>query len=101
MGNFFQSDLYTFNLKKHKKKTQQHPVIQVRIVTGLSVIASRNSLYLETELEPLKVKRDRFKLSSVFKIHNNLVPSYLTPVIRNVTSYYNNRHSSNYSLPRC
>lgn len=40
----------------------------------------------------------------MFKIHNNLVPSYLkdiTPVIRNVTSNYNTRNSSNYSLPRC
>lgn len=52
------------------------------------------------------MRRDRFKLSttSIFKIHNNLVPSYLkdiTPGIRNVTSHYNTRNSSNYSLPRC
>ena len=74
-----------------------------RIVTGLSIITSRTSLYSETGWEPL-VNRDRSKLSTMYKIYNNLVPSYLkeiTPAIRNIISHYNTRNSSNYSLPRC
>lgn len=85
-------------------KLEKVQLYAARIVSGLSVIASRNSLYLETGWEPLIKRRDRFKLSTMFKIHNNLVPSYLkdiTPGIRNVTSHYNTRNSSNYSLPRC
>lgn len=85
-------------------KLEKVQLYAARIVSGLSVIASRNSLYLETGWEPLITRRDRLKLSTMFKIHNNLVPSYLkdiTPGIRNVTSNYNTRNSSNYSLPRC
>lgn len=40
------------------------------------------------------MSRNRLKLSTMFKIHNNDVPSYLkemTSVIRNVTSDYNTR----------
>lgn len=71
-----------------------------------SVIYSKNSFrsfshsfksfkkYLKTRWEPLIMSRNRLKLSTMFKIHNTDVPSYLkemTSVIRNVTSDYNTR----------
>ena len=37
------------------------------MVTGLSIITSRTSLYLETGLEPLVNRRDRSKHSAMYK----------------------------------
>ena len=51
-----------------------------RIVTGLSIITSRTSLYLETGWEPLVNRRDHSKLSTMYKIYNKLVPSYLKEI---------------------
>ena len=86
------------------EKLEKVQLYAARIVTGLSIITSRTSLYLETRWEPLVNRRDRSKLSTMYKIYNNIVPSYLkkiTPAIRNTISHYNTRNSSNYSLPRC
>ena len=73
-------------------------------MTGLSVLASRNSLYIETGWEPLVIRRDKAKLLTMFKIHNNLAPDYLkniVPMVRNSVSNYNTRNSFDYSLPKC
>ena len=71
-----------------------------RIVTGLLIKTSRAFIYLETGWEPLFNRRNRSKLSTMYTIYNNLVPSYLkeiTHAFRNTFPHYN----SNYSLPRC
>jgi ribosomal protein S17E len=50
------------------------------------------------------VRRNKAKLITVYKIHNNLVPTYLQdilPSIRNTVSGYVTRNSSDYSLPKC
>ena len=68
------------------EKLEKIYLYAARIVTGLSIITSRTSLYLETGWEPLVNRRDRSKLSTMFKIYHNLLPSYLkeiTPAIRN------------------
>lgn len=57
-------------------KLEKVQLYAARIVTCLSVIALRNSLYLKTGWQPSILRRDRFKLSTtcMFKIHNNLLP---------------------------
>lgn len=50
------------------------------MVTGLLVIGSINYLYLKTKWEPSIIRRNRSKPSTMFKIHNNLVPAYLKSI---------------------
>ena len=75
-----------------------------RIVTGLTSLASRDSLYFETGWEPLIVRR-RTKLKTImYKIYHNMVPDYLQnilPSIRSQESNYATRQSQNYSIPKC
>ena len=52
-----------------------------RVVTGLPLYASRNSLYFETGLEPLAERRRRRKLNLFYKIHYNLAPSFLQDIV--------------------
>jgi hypothetical protein len=43
-----------------------------RIVTGLPKFASRDSLYYETGWEPLSGRRKSRKLTTFYKMHNNI-----------------------------
>ena len=75
-----------------------------RIITGLPILASRDSLYLETGLEPLVSRRKTAKLVTMYKIHNNEVPQYLKETIPskvNNKSSYNLRNGDNYNIPKC
>ena len=73
-----------------------------RIVTGLPLYASRESLYAETGWEPLFERRKRRKLNLFYKIHNNLVPGFLSDIVspfrRN--NDRNLRNSRDYVVPR-
>jgi hypothetical protein len=51
-----------------------------RIVTGLPIISSRESLYLETGWEPLSNRRETSKLTTMFKVHNNFAPTYVKDI---------------------
>lgn len=73
-----------------------------RIVTGLPILASTESLYTETGWEPLVSRRNKAKLITMFKIHTNQVPEYLSNIIPPVTknvSIYHTRNSENYIVP--
>jgi hypothetical protein len=48
-----------------------------RIVTGLPTFANRDSLYYETEWEPLSCRRKSRKLTTFYKMHNKVCPQYL------------------------
>ena len=75
-----------------------------RIITGLPILASRDSLYLETGLEPLNSRRTTAKLVTMYKIHNNEVPQYLKETIPskvNSISSYDLRNGNNYIIPKC
>jgi hypothetical protein len=52
-----------------------------RIITGLPILASRDSLYLETGLEPLVSRRMTAKLVTMYNVCNNEVPQYLEETI--------------------
>lgn len=47
------------------------------IITGLPILAYRDSLYLETCLEPLSSKRANARLTTMYKINKNEVPQFL------------------------
>jgi hypothetical protein len=75
-----------------------------RIITGLPILASRNSLYLETGLEPLTSRRTAAKLVTMYEIHNNEVSQYLKETIPskvNNISSYNLRNGDNYIILKC
>lgn len=73
-------------------------------VTGLTSIASQDSLYQETGCESLLDRRKEKLNTTMSKINHNLVPEYLTkmfPSIRSLDSTYTTRQSQNYSIPKC
>jgi hypothetical protein len=75
-----------------------------RIVTGLTVYSSRNSLYQETGWEKLSSRRERRKLCLMYSMYHGHVPSYLCdllpPLVRDVTNYPV-RNRNDYTVPRC
>ena len=89
---------------QESEKLEKLQLAAARIVTGLTSLASRDSLYFETGWEPLIVRR-RVKLKTImYKIYHNLVPDYLQnilPSIRSHESNYVTRQSQNYSIPKC
>ena len=67
--------------KGDEEKLEKVHLEAVRVVTGLPIFASRDSLYFETGWETLKERRLRRKLSVFYKIFNNTVPDFLTSII--------------------
>lgn len=75
----------------------------MRIITGLPILPSRDSLYLETGLEPLLSRRSTAKLVTMYKVYNNEVSQYLKEAMYrkvNNMSVYNLRNGDNYTLPK-
>jgi hypothetical protein len=75
-----------------------------RIVTGLPLFASRQSIYSETGWELLSDRRRVRRLSLFYSIHNKSAPDYLCDLIPlpvGSVSQYNLRNSNNYVLPNC
>ena len=73
-----------------------------RIFTGLPVFASLNSLYFETGWETLADRRKVRKLTLMYKIVNNDVPSYLLDLLSdrvNETNIYNLRNNTDFVIP--
>ena len=73
-----------------------------RIVTGLPIFASANSLYTEIGWETLAERRKKKKLTLMYKIINNDAPSYLTSLLPhrvNEISNYNLRDNENFEIP--
>ena len=73
-----------------------------RIVTGLPIFPSANSLYTETGWETLAERRKNKKLTLMYKIINNDAPSYLTSLLPhrvNEISNYNLTDNENFEIP--
>ena len=73
-----------------------------RIVTGLPIYASVQSIYRETGWEKLSTRREVRKILMFYKITFNLAPEYLYDLVPpNVSeiSNYNLRNSQNISVP--
>ena len=72
-----------------------------RIITGLPIFASLQSLYQETGWETLAERRKNKKLTLMYKIINNDTPNYLTERLPNTvgdTSTHNLRKSSSFVI---
>jgi hypothetical protein len=75
-----------------------------RIVTGLTVYSSRDSLYQETGWGKLFSRRGRRKLCLMYNMYHGHAPSYLCdllpPLVRDVINYPV-RNRNDYTVPRC
>ena len=65
----------------HKLEKVQLHVHAARIVTGLPILASKESIYFETGWEQLCERRRTAMLTKVYKMHTNIVPQYLCDTI--------------------
>ena len=86
------------------EKLEKVQLAAARTITGLPIFVSREILYSETGLEPLVTRRRTAKLTTMFKVHNNVVPDYLKqifPKTRGIESTYNTRNTEDYSIPKC
>ena len=83
-------------------RLEQVQLNAARIVTGLPIFASQNSLYYETGWDTLADRRKNKKLNLMYKITNNEAPSYLSDLLPNRVNEvgnYNLRNSDNYQIP--
>ena len=83
-------------------RLEQVQLNAARIVTGLPIFASLNSLYFETGWETLSERRKNKKLSLMYKIVNNDAPPYLQELLPNTvneSTNYNLRNSQNFDVP--
>ena len=79
-------------------------LIAARIVTGLPIFASRESLYFETGWDTLSCRRQISRLKTMYKFDRNMLPSYIKDIFpekRSVISNYSTRNTLNYCLPKC
>ena len=75
-----------------------------RIVTGLPLFGSRESIYSETGWELLYDRRRVRRLSLFYSIHDKSGPEYLfdlMPLPVGSVSQYDLRNSNNYVIPNC
>ena len=82
-------------------RLEQVQLNAARIVTGLPIFASQNSLYYETGWDTLADRRKNKKLNLMYKITSNEAPSYLSDLLPNRVNEvgnYNLRNSDNYQI---
>ena len=73
-----------------------------RVVTGATRHASGRLLYEETKWESLAQRREKHKLTFMYKIVNGLSPLYLSDRLpTNTPMTYNLRNENDTSVPRC
>ena len=86
----------------YANRLEQIQMNAARIVAGLPVFASLNYLYFETGWETLADRRRVRKLTLMYKIVNNDVPSYLLDLLPNrvnETNIYNLRNNTEFVIP--
>ena len=88
--------------KGEEDKLEKVQLEAARLVTGLPLFASRESLYFETGWEKLKERRERRKLCTFHKIYHNLAPDYLVEISESYSSAnpYNLRRIDEFNIPR-
>ena len=87
--------------QNESEKLEKLQLNAARIVTGLTLLASRESLYLETGWEPLNQRRKLTRLKTMYKVDKQLTPNYLRDIFPSKFSSYNTRNTLNYSVPKC
>jgi len=99
-GNVVYDNL-TIDLSNKLEKVQRAAAL---MCTGAYRRTSHEKLLAELGWETLKMRRKYQKLVLMYKIHNGLVPNYLSNMIpssRGQGSNYILRNTNNYSLPFC
>jgi hypothetical protein len=87
--------------QNESEKLEKFQLSAARIVTGLTLLASRNALYFETGWEPLTYRRKLTRLKTMYKMDKHLTPNYLKDIFPSNTSSYNTRNIINYNVPKC
>ena len=86
------------------KNLEKVQLSAARVVLGLHIVTSRETLYTETGWQTLQNRRYAAKKVTMFIIHNGGAPSNLNDIIpdkyKNVSSC-NTRNKQNYFIPRC
>ena len=85
-----------------KNRLEQGQLNAARIVTGLPVFASLNSLYFETGWETLATRRSNRKLNLMYRIVNCDTPVYLNELLPNRVGHstsYMLRNMQNFEIP--
>lgn len=67
-------------------------LIAARIVTGLPIFASRESLYFETGWDTLSCRRQISRLKTMYKFDRNMLPSYIKDIFPGKTVSYIELH---------
>ena len=67
--------------KFDEDKLEKVQLEAARIVTGMPLFASRESLYFETGWETLKDRRTRRELTLFYRVYNHDVPSFLSDIV--------------------
>ena len=78
--------------------------LTARIVTGLPSYCSRSVLYFETGWETLAKRREKRKLTLLYKIKNGISPDYLSELLPPTIGDnmpYNLRHNNDIQIPYC
>ena len=88
--------------KGEEDKLEKVQLEAARLVTGLPLFASRESLYFETGWEKLKDRRERRKICTFHKIYHKLAPEYLVEISESYSSTnpYNLRRTDEFNIPR-
>ena len=74
-----------------------------RIVTGLTRSTTLENLYIECGWESLSLRRRNQKLCFMYKVYNDMAPSYIMdffPLQRNQEHHYQLRNNEDFNIPR-
>ena len=98
----YASEVWDGSTQADANRLEQVQLNAARIVTGLPVFASLDSLYYETGWEALSQRKTNKKLPLMFKIVNNETPVYLKNLLPNRVGdqrHYQLRNNQNYEVP--
>lgn len=92
-------------LSRTLKKLEQVQLPDARIVTGLPIVTSKDSLYFETALSTLSSRRKIVRLKAIFKVDENIIPTYVQYLFYekhcSTTSNFTIGNSQNDYLSKC
>lgn len=98
----YASEVWDGCTQSDANRLEQAQLNAARIVTGLPVFASLNSLYHETGWETLTQRRTNKKLSLIYRIINNDAPGYLANLLPGRVgqhTHHNLRNNQNFEIP--
>ena len=95
----YASEVWDGCIQGDSDRLEQVQLHAARIITGLHVFAPLNSLYYETGWESLAERREKKKLTLMYRIVHNDAPTYLTDLLPNRIqdiSSYNLRNNQDF-----